>query len=145
MLMLTLFGCGKRNHTQIQNGAAFTESVSFRVTFVNDAAAADVWILPQTDKNLKSTVWGTATIAKLNAGEQREVRIAKPDDAEAFLIRILDGGHAYYAARDISLDDGCSIRFVSGDTMSDAVIEILDADGNVLHTQRAFVGALGAN
>ena len=28
------------------------------VTFVNEVEDADIWILPQTEENLKTTVWG---------------------------------------------------------------------------------------
>lgn len=29
-----------------------------KVNFVNEAEAAGIWILPQTEDNMKTTVWG---------------------------------------------------------------------------------------
>ena len=41
------------------------------VTLRNDAEEADIWILPQTAQNLKTTVWGTPTFSKVKAGERQ--------------------------------------------------------------------------
>ncbi len=127
-----------------RNSMVYTERETMRVTFVNEVQTADVWILPQTEENVKSSLWGTATIGKLDAGAQREVGIDETDGAEAYIIRIIDDEHAYYAVKDVLLGDGYSIRFQTADKKYDAVIEIVDADGNVLRTERAFVGVFGA-
>lgn len=126
------------------NSMEYMQGETMRVTFLNAVETADVWILPQTEENVKSSLWGTATIGKLGAGEQREVGIDETDGAETYIIRIIDDDHAYYAVKDVRLGDGYSIRFQTSDTKYDAVIEIVDADENVLTAEPAFVGVFGA-
>ena len=130
-------------HVESHNSMEYTEPEGIRVTLVNLVGPADVWVLPQTEENLKSSLWGTATAKDLGAGEQRAINLSGAE--ETYIVRIIDDAHAYYALRDVQLSDGCSIRFSTDGTKYDAVIEILDADGNVLHTKPAFVGMLGAN
>lgn len=114
------------------------------VTLINAVDTADFWILPQSDENLKTSLWGKATAKNLEAGTQCELTLTKTDEDDLFIVRIIDSDHAYFSANDIRLDDGYSIRFKTEDSKFDAVIEILDADGKILNTQGAFVGMLGA-
>ena len=46
--MLILCGC-KANRTVSENNK--------NITFINEVKEADVWILPETEENLKTTVW----------------------------------------------------------------------------------------
>ena len=130
-------------HVESRNSMEYTECETESVTFFNEVETADVWILPQTEEMLKSSLWGTATIGKLAAGEQRVVPLDASDD-RMYIIRIIDDTHAYYAAKDVRLADGYVIRFRTEESGFDAVMEILDAQGNVLNTQKAFQGMLGA-
>ena len=114
------------------------------ITFVNEVEEADIWILPQTDENLKTTLWGTATVGKLGAGETAEVCLTESDDAQAWLIRIIDGNLAYYSALDLKLEDGFQIVFRSENSKFEAVIEVLDQNGTVVSSAQAFTGMLGA-
>lgn len=114
------------------------------ITFVNEAEEADVWILPHTEENLKTTLWGTATVGKLGAGETALVRLTESNDAQAWLIRIIDRDHAYYSAQDLKLEDGFRIVFRSADSKYEAVIEVLDQNGTVVARAEAFTGMLGA-
>ena len=113
------------------------------VSFVNGAEEADVWILPQTEANLKTTLWGTATVGALSAGETAEVSLEEAADAETWLVRIIDRDHAYYSARDVVLEDGYSIIFRAEDSRYAAVIEVLDREGTVIFSHEAFTGVLG--
>lgn len=131
-------------HVQSQNSMAVLEQESVRVTVINEVQTADFWILPQTEENLKSSLWGTATIGKLGVGEQCEIRLGGAQDSGTYILRIIDDEHAYYAVNDVVLGDGYTIRLASEDSKFDASVAILDADGNVLRTQEAFEGVLGA-
>ena len=115
------------------------------VSVVNEGPEADIWILPQTEENLKTTLWGPATVEKLGAGETAELCLTESVDAQAWLIRIIDGDHAYYSAKDVTLESGCSIVFRAADTRREAVIEVWDRSGSVVFSGEAFVGVLGAN
>lgn len=113
------------------------------VTVVNEVEEADVWILPQTEENLKSSVWGTASVGKLGVGEAAELEL-EGSDSSAWIVRIIDADHAYYSVQDLTLEDGYRIVFQSADSKFDAVIQLQDESGAVLSTSEAFVGVLGA-
>ena len=114
------------------------------VTVENEVEEADIWVLPQTEENLKSTLWGTATIGKLGAGETADVYLTVRDEAQAWLVRIIDGDHGYYSAQDLTLQDGFKVVFRSEGSKYEAVIEVLDENGSVVSQTRAFRGKLGA-
>lgn len=113
------------------------------VTVVNEVEEADVWILPQTEENLKSSVWGTASVGKLGVGETAELELEE-SDSSAWIVRIIDADHAYYSVQDLTLEDGYRIVFQSADSKFDAVIQVQDESGAVLSTSEAFVGVLGS-
>ena len=118
---------------------------SSQITFINEVEKADIWILPQTQENMKNSLWGTATIGNMPAGEQRDIQISDTVADDLYIIKIIDDEHAYYSAQDITLGDGFVIRFKTDDSKFDAVIEITDADGNVVSAQKVFTGVFGAN
>ena len=64
--------------------------------------------------------------------------------AEAWLVRIIDRDKAYYSARDLKLEDGCTVVFKSEGAKFDAVIEVHDTSGAVIFTAEAFTGVLSA-
>ena len=131
-------------HVASQNSMLQTEAESIRVTLINRVKTADFWILPQTEENLKTSLWGTAAAKSLGVDEQREITLSKTGEQDAFLVRVIDSDHSYYAAKDVPLGDGYVICLQSDGSTTDAIIEIRDASGTVLKTQRAFVGAFGA-
>jgi len=114
------------------------------VTLENRVEEADFWLLPQTEENLKTSLWGTATVGSLAVGDSAEVVLTKPDDAETWIIRIIDKDHILYTADDLKLKDGDRIVFRREDADFDGVIEILDENGTVLDSKTASAGALGA-
>lgn len=145
IMMPLLFGCARQKYKLNIDGDGFgsKKTTEHDVTLVNNVKTADIWILPQTDKNLKSSLWGTATVKNLKANEQRNITLSKTDEQEKYIIRVIDDEHAYYSAKDISLGDGYEIHFKTDGSKFDAVIEIINEKGDVLSTQAAFVGVLG--
>ncbi len=118
------------------------------VVFTNEAEEADIWIIPQTEDNMKTGIWGKATIAKLPVNEKRELVLDKAWDAEHWIINII-AGDQYYSALDIVLEEGYSIIFGSETEESSGVqikfIEILDCNGDSVYKNKdVFIGAFGA-
>ena len=72
-------------------------------------------------------------------------RTNNPENAEAWLVRIIDDDKAYYAAQDLKLEDGYTVVFKSEGSKFDAVIEVQDQTGAVIDSAEAFAGVLGAN
>ena len=129
-------------HVSSRNSMEYIPTVA--VTFRNEVEKADVWILPQTEENLKTSLWGTPGASALGVGDSAELRLKDPEDAEAWLVRIIDDDHAYYSAQDLHLEDGYTVVFRSEGAKFEAVIEVLDPSGAVVFTAEAFTGVLGA-
>ena len=129
-------------HMESHNSMVYIPSLT--VTFRNELTEADVWILPQTEENLKTTLWGTPDAGALGAGKSAELRLTNPALAESWLVRIIDAEKAYYSAQDLKLEDGWTVVFKSEGSKADAVIEVLDESGAVVCSAEAFTGVLGA-
>lgn len=121
-----------------------------KVNFVNEAEAAGIWILPQTEDNMKTTVLGEATIGKLPAGEKMEITLQETGESEKWIIKIISG-YRHYSASDITLHEGDTILFRSETGEEEDVrdktesIEIPDPVGHsVYKNEDIFVGAFGA-
>ena len=129
-------------HVSSRNSMEYIPSIS--VTFQNEVEEADVWVLPQTEENRKSSLWGTPSAEKLGPGESVELSLTQAQNAEAWLIRIIDDEKAFYSAQDLKLEDGFALIFKSEGSKFDAVIEVQDQNGTVVYTAEAFTGVLGA-
>lgn len=112
------------------------------VTFVNEVEEADIWILPQTEENLQTSLWGTATISKLKPGEQKTVGIN--GNQEKYIVRIIDVDQAYYSANDIALDENYMIRFRTDESKFEAKLVTSDPEGNSVTSENIFQGVFGA-
>ena len=85
-LFLLLFcGCQKEE----QDAAETEKPETIAVTFVNGVEEANVWILPMTEENLKTTLWGTAT-AKTKEGERCRVPLCDPGDDGLYIPHLHD-------------------------------------------------------
>ena len=129
-------------HVSSHNSMEYIPTVS--VTFQNEVEEADVWLLPQTEENLKSSLWGTPSAGALEKGASAELTLTNPEYAEAWLVRIIDRNKAYYSAQDLKLEDGYTVVFKSEGSKFDAVIEVHDASSAVVFSAEAFTGVLGA-
>ena len=129
-------------HVSSHNSMEYIPTVS--ITFQNEVEEADVWLLPQTEENLKTSLWGTPSAGALEKGASTELTLTNPEYAEAWLVRIIDRDKAYYSAQDLQLEDGDTVVFKSEGSKFDAVIEVHDASGAVFFSAKAFTGVLGA-
>ncbi|MEE0958060.1 MAG: hypothetical protein UH734_08285, partial [Ruminococcus sp.] len=111
------------------------------VTFVNRVNETDLWILPKTEKNLKTTVWGTAAASKVKTGESRQVPLCDPGDGGLYLIRMIDTDSFYYSANDVALEAGWTIEIKQNDTHG-ATAEVKDENGALKKTYEVFSARL---
>lgn len=129
-------------HVSSRNSMEYIPTVS--ISFQNEVEEADVWLLPQTEENLKTSLWGTPSAGALEKGASAELALTNPEYAEAWLVRIIDRNKAYYSAQDLKLEDGYTVVFKSEGSKFDAVIEVHDASGAIVFSAEAFTGVLGA-
>ena len=129
-------------HVSSRNSMEYIPTVS--VSFQNEVEEADIWLLPQTEENLKTSLWGTPSAGALEKGASAELTLTNPEFAEAWLVRIIDRDKAYYSAQDLKLEDGYTVVFKREGSKFDAVIELHDASGAVVFSAEAFTGVLGA-
>ena len=132
MSMLLLCGC-KANHTAPANDKA--------VTFVNGVTDADVWLLPDTEANRKTTVWGTATASGVKTDESRQTPLCEAGDGGLYLIRMIDADHIYYSANGVALESGWTVRIAGADLRS-VTAEVTDETGALQRTYEVFAASL---
>lgn len=136
-----LFGCGKKEQLPAENPEPAPESGA-AIVFVNGLEQADVWILPETEKNLKTTAWGTATIAKLETDGEQRLSLDALGGPGVYILRMIDENGMYYAANGVTLADGYTVRIGSGEEPMSALVEVTDASGAAVETCSAFAGRL---
>ena len=115
-----------------------------KVTVVNEVDTAAIWVLPQTDENLKTSLWGTATLSDFEADKSEQITLDSSETNGRFIVRIIDEDKAYFAVNDIYLEDGYKIQFTTDVSPFDAVIKVLNRDGDIIKEQLAFEGVLGS-
>lgn len=111
------------------------------VTLINGVTDADVWILPKTKENLKTTVWGKATVSKIKTGESRKAPLCEPGDDGLYLFRMIDSDGFFYSANDIILEAGWSVQIKENDLLT-VVIEVTDENGVLINTYEMFTARL---
>lgn len=111
------------------------------VTFFNETEKMDVWILPETDENLKTSLWGKATLAGADTGESYILKVSKPETVTTFIFRAIDEDKIYYEANGITLEADCTIKLKKEEPFT-FTIEVISKDGNILGTYSVFAAAL---
>ena len=119
-----------------------TEAPRVRVTVVNEVQEADVWILPENDAIKKTTLWGTATIAKLAVFDKQEADIQPPEEAGTYIFRMIDTEHFYYSANGVLLHEGDAIRICGTENPMEFLLEVTEAGGTLAATYSVFCGKL---
>ena len=132
---IVLPGCaGKNREDPILEGPV--------ITFINEVVKADIWILPQTEEILKTTLWGTATSAGMEKEEKKQFSLDGLGGPGTYVVRIIDTRGGFYSADGIPLEPDYTIRFTSENSFADAVLEVLDENGRIIDSRHAFVGRL---
>ena len=113
------------------------------MTFKNEVVKADIWILPETEENRGTTLWGTATVGGLEAGAAGLAKIAVADGVDKYMLRVIDKDGMYYEVNGVSLAEGYTLTFRAGDDgPMDFALDVYDADGAIVKTYSAFAAML---
>ena len=130
-LTLTLLcGCAVKEQSNMDN----------KITLINEVKDADVWILPNTKENKKTTVWGKAAAPKVKTGESRETLLPDAGDNGLYIFRMIDTESFFYSADGIKLEQGWIVKIKEKDTNS-AELEVTDKNGS-LNTYKVFKARL---
>ena len=111
------------------------------VWFVNGVQDADIWILPQTEDNMKTTLWGTASVSGVKTGERRETPLCEPGDDGLRMLRMIDTRHFYYSANGITLKAGWTLQVKQNDLHA-VTLELSDENGVLISTYNVFSARL---
>ena len=112
------------------------------VGFVNEVEPADVWILENTEANLKTSLWGKASLPKAKLENEYAVTVRK-DSGNSYLLRIIDTDEIYYAADDITLKDGYSLIIYRSDgEFQEIILSVYDEAGEKVADYSVFNAAL---
>lgn len=134
LFTLLLCGCNLKEQSDMDNKNG-------TVTVINKVKDADIWILPQTEKNLKTTVWGTATVSKLKTSESCQATLCEPGDDGLYIFRMIDTDSFYYSANGIKLKSGDTIEIKENEEQAYA-LEVRDENGKVKNTYEVFSARL---
>lgn len=142
-LVLTLFACQKQEEAKPEETETSTTGEMMKIRFVNEVEDTDLWILSQTEKNLKTSLWGTATVTMLKKEDAIEVAIEETSD-HLYILRLIDQRGALYSANDFELHDGDTIVFDAiDDDFVRARLTLLDKEGKeVKAAEEVFEGML---
>lgn len=134
LFMLLLCGCNSKEQSDMDNKSG-------TVTVINKIKDADIWILPQTEKNLKTTVWGTATVSKLKTSESRPTPLCEQGDDGLYIFRMIDTDSFYYSANGIKLESNDTLEIKENEAQACA-LEVRDENGKVKNTYEVFSARL---
>lgn len=131
--MIFLFGCGAKEQNTMQTDKT--------ITFTNGVTEADVWILPETKENLKTTLWGKATLSKVKTNESRRAPLCEAGDEGKYILRMIDSDGFYYSANGLTLEAGCKLT-VKEDATNLFTAEVTDENGVTKGTYEMFSARL---
>lgn len=137
-VMLGLFGCGKQKITPQNN--IVDDVIEIRVS--NQIGAADIWVLPNTEENRKTTVWGKAMVSRHIAPDDEGTAVTISAGAEEYLFRMIDTDEMYYEADGIVLADHQSLVIRDGEEDMTAVVEVYSAEGTLMAEYDVFMARL---
>ena len=135
LLLFLLCGCKTKAHSDTEPADDKT------FTFVNSVKDADVWILPDTEANRKTTLWGEATIPKAKAGESCQAPLCGPGDDGLYLFRMIDTDSFFYSAGGIKLEEGWILE-IRGDDLQSLSVDVSDENGVFQDTYEIFAARL---
>lgn len=104
LISLILLSCNAKEKNSVETKNRIT------ITVIDDVKEADIWILPDTAANKKTSVWGKATASHVALGESRRVPLCEPGDDGKYILRMIDSDSFYYSANEIELQAGWTLR-----------------------------------
>ena len=137
-----LAGCGRtEGPAQEEPAAPSPAPAGETLTFLHGAATADVWFLPDTEANRKTTLWGTASLSKLPPDTPQTVSLDALGGPGTYLLRAIDEKGVYYSVNGVALSAGCTVRLLRGEGFNQVSAEVTNADGTKEHYD-GFAGRL---
>ena len=133
-LLGLLWGCGAEEQPAPQTPEGKT------VTFTNGVTEGDLWILPQTEENRKTTLWGAASLAGVGTGESRRLPLPEPGEEGLYLFRMIDAEGFYYAADGLVLEEGWTLEINEEDGAF--TLRVRDGAGEVKDDRDLFAARL---
>ena len=134
LMLLAFCGCDEGRPSHVNNSTQSTTPTNAPVramlTVINNVTEADVWILPDTEENRSTTVWGTATAAGVKTGERRSITLPEAGDEGLYLLRMIDTDEMYYSASAVELKEGWTIEIREADA-GPITAKVTDEDGDV--------------
>ncbi|MCR4595053.1 MAG: hypothetical protein K5761_08360 [Clostridiales bacterium] len=124
LLILMLGGCTAGEQNNMENKSVKT------ITVTNEIENANIWILAQTEENLKTTLWGEATVSDIKTGETKTAKIKNAGAEGLYILRIIDEKEFYYSADNLKLENGYKIK-IKKQNASLLIAEISDEKGNI--------------
>ena len=139
---LSLFGCTAKPTEPAVDPLKIADGDAV-ISFTNELEPSDIWVLPQTEENLKTTLWGTATVGKLATNGTQQISLTRLGGSGAYILRVIDEDGMYYSANGLVLENGCSMRlFPDPDDPVAALLEVYDASGTLTQTISVFAAHL---
>lgn len=133
IIIFGITGCKEKS-----NKADTTNKIEISVK--NKINKADVWIISDTEKNRKTSVWGKATFKDMEV--QNKYKSAKVSaDTEKYLIRVIDKDGMYYSADGITLKKHQYIVLKCKDKFS-AIVEVYSDETTKTAEYKMFVARL---
>lgn len=136
-----LFACASGSRTS-KDAQEVAPEETITIGFVNSVQTADVWIIPDTEENRKTSVWGTASVK--NAEPEKEYPVSIPrNDGDTYLLRMIDKDHIYYESKSVTLLEGYSLIIYRNEENDwDIRLVVYDSDGKELTDESVFNAAL---
>ena len=112
------------------------------ITFRNEVETADIWLLPQTEENRHSSLWGTATLSELATGAESQVSLTALGGPGTYILLAIDVEEMYYEASDVELAAGYTLRLSESDDPWTVTLDVTDASGAQVASYSVFAARL---
>lgn len=110
------------------------------ISVTNNFTEADIWILPDTQENRKTTLMGQAQIK--SGAEEDTVKLKLSSETDKYLVRMIDTAQMYYSADGVEIENGQSLIIRKGEGNMSAVIEIISSEGEMINEYEMFSARL---
>jgi hypothetical protein len=138
MAILILSACSSGENA-VKNQESIEPTSSIGISFIDLVEPGSVWILTDTEKNRKTSVWGTAMLKPEEIGEEYIADIPEAEDGR-YLFRMIDDDGIYYETDIPELKNGWKV--IISRAGLEAQLSIYDDEGKLVHSCEVFSAAL---
>lgn len=136
--MFDFFRRGRQKKNPKEEPGVPTVEIAVR----NRIADADLWILPDVEKNRHTTLWGKATLSRADVSEDLPISVRIPSEPGTYLIRLIDSRQMYYAVGGVGLREKQTIVIENGERPMTASVRVQDPAGEIVSAYELFVARL---